>query len=346
MPQLGRLRSAARGRCIDRPAVRAPGGWSPRSRRSSSATIPAALAVIVALVGRARRRGCCGCARCTRSGAARPRLMALFFVVLVALIGGARAARAVVRLLRLDRLPLRRAAGGPPADRGRRGDRARDGDLADRRPAGHRRRRVARHLDRHRVHQPRCGRGDHVVRAARGASATPSASSAIAELAEANGKLEAALQENAGLHAQLLAQAREAGVLDERQRMAREIHDTLAQGLTGIVTQLEAAEHAGDAVPERRRHLAAAQRLGPRQPHRGPPLGAGDAPGGARPRAAAGGARRRRRALDGAHRRRRRADHDRRPRPMLPEIEVDAAAHRAGGARQRRARTPRPPASA
>ena len=33
-------------------------------------------------------------------------------------------------------------------------------------------------------------------------------------------RLEAALEENAGLHAQLLTQAREAGVLDERQRMA------------------------------------------------------------------------------------------------------------------------------
>ena len=33
-------------------------------------------------------------------------------------------------------------------------------------------------------------------------------------------------------------------MLDERQRMAREIHDTLAQGLTGIVTQLQAAEQA------------------------------------------------------------------------------------------------------
>ena len=52
--------------------------------------------------------------------------------------------------------------------------------------------------------------------------------------------------ENAGLHAQLLTQAREAGVLDERQRMAREIHDTIAQGLTGIITQLEAADQARD----------------------------------------------------------------------------------------------------
>jgi signal transduction histidine kinase len=54
-------------------------------------------------------------------------------------------------------------------------------------------------------------------------------------------ELEAAVEENAGLHAQLHTSAREAGKLDERQRMAGEIHDTLAQGLTGIITQLEAS---------------------------------------------------------------------------------------------------------
>ncbi|GIH97035.1 sensor histidine kinase [Planobispora siamensis] len=58
--------------------------------------------------------------------------------------------------------------------------------------------------------------------------------------------LEAAMKANADLHAQLTTQAHEAGVLDERQRMAREIHDTLAQGLTGIITQLQAAKRAGD----------------------------------------------------------------------------------------------------
>jgi signal transduction histidine kinase len=68
-------------------------------------------------------------------------------------------------------------------------------------------------------------------------------------------RLEAALEENAGLHAQLLAQAREAGVLDERQRMAAEIHDTIAQGLTGIVTQLEAAEQARDRPEAWQRHV-------------------------------------------------------------------------------------------
>jgi signal transduction histidine kinase len=69
-------------------------------------------------------------------------------------------------------------------------------------------------------------------------------------------RLEATLEENAGLHAQLLVQAREAGVLDERQRMARELHDTLAQGLAGIITQLEAAEQSGDEG-----HLQTARQL-------------------------------------------------------------------------------------
>jgi signal transduction histidine kinase len=84
---------------------------------------------------------------------------------------------------------------------------------------------------------------------------------ALHELSKANHRLEATLAENAGLHRQLLAQAREAGILDERQRMAREIHDTLAQGLTGIITQLQAAEHACDDPPGWRRHFAAATGL-------------------------------------------------------------------------------------
>ncbi len=57
-------------------------------------------------------------------------------------------------------------------------------------------------------------------------------------------RLRTTLRENEGLQAQLLLQAREAGVHDERERMAREIHDTLAQGFVGIITQLQAAERA------------------------------------------------------------------------------------------------------
>jgi signal transduction histidine kinase len=55
------------------------------------------------------------------------------------------------------------------------------------------------------------------------------------------------------LHAQLLSQAREAGVLEERQRMAREIHDTLAQGLIGIITQLEAVQQSAPGAARERR---------------------------------------------------------------------------------------------
>ncbi len=90
-------------------------------------------------------------------------------------------------------------------------------------------------------------------------------SKSLAELSEVNRRLEATIAENEGLHRQLLAQAREAGVLDERRRMAREIHDTLAQGLTGIVTQLQAAEQAAAQAPDGptgwQRHVAAATQL-------------------------------------------------------------------------------------
>jgi len=72
---------------------------------------------------------------------------------------------------------------------------------------------------------------------------------ALTELGAANRRLEATIAENEGLHQQLVARAREAGMLDERQRMAREIHDTLAQGLTGIVTQLQAADRATQRSP-------------------------------------------------------------------------------------------------
>lgn len=84
---------------------------------------------------------------------------------------------------------------------------------------------------------------------------------ALADAREANRRLEASLAENAALHERLLAQARAAGVVDERQRMAREIHDTLAQGLTGIITQLQAAEQAGGDPAGWRRHVASATAL-------------------------------------------------------------------------------------
>jgi signal transduction histidine kinase len=82
----------------------------------------------------------------------------------------------------------------------------------------------------------------------------------VDELTGVNARLEATLRENEALQERLLTRAREDAVADERQRMARELHDTLAQGLAGIITQLEAAEQARD-TPAWQRHLDRARAL-------------------------------------------------------------------------------------
>lgn len=107
---------------------------------------------------------------------------------------------------------------------------------------------------------------------------------ALVALEEAHRRLQEATDANAALQAQLLDQARESGTLAERQRVAREIHDTIAQGLAGILTQLQAAEPAlppGSAARDRvltaerlaRESLVEARRtvraLGPEQLERG-----------------------------------------------------------------------------
>lgn len=101
---------------------------------------------------------------------------------------------------------------------------------------------------------------------------------ALAEVSQANRDLEAMLAENAALHERLLAQAREAGVLDERQRMAREIHDTLAQGLTGIITQLQAVEQVGGDPAQWQPARRGRDRAGPRESVGGAPIGPRAAP--------------------------------------------------------------------
>jgi signal transduction histidine kinase len=73
-------------------------------------------------------------------------------------------------------------------------------------------------------------------------------------------QLQDALAENRGLQEQLVIQAREAGVLDERARLAGEIHDTLAQALAGILTQLEAADRGGE-LRQANGHVAQARAL-------------------------------------------------------------------------------------
>ena len=67
----------------------------------------------------------------------------------------------------------------------------------------------------------------------------------IGELTDANAALRAASAANTRLREQLVEQARHAGVQQERQRMAREIHDTLAQDLSAVGAQLEVALTAG-----------------------------------------------------------------------------------------------------
>ncbi len=71
----------------------------------------------------------------------------------------------------------------------------------------------------------------------------------------------------------LSAESREAAIIGERNRMARDIHDTLAQGFTGVIVQLEAAadatskglaneadEHLGRAADLARESLKEARR--------------------------------------------------------------------------------------
>jgi signal transduction histidine kinase len=81
----------------------------------------------------------------------------------------------------------------------------------------------------------------------------------IGQLEETNTRLEQALSENAELQARLVNQARESGVHDERERLALEIHDTLAQSLTGIVTQLQAVSDV--EAPANREHIKRAADL-------------------------------------------------------------------------------------
>src|SRR5205814_768143 len=48
---------------------------------------------------------------------------------------------------------------------------------------------------------------------------------------------------------QSLAEARHQAVLEERNRIARDIHDTLAQGFAGILMQLQSVQRAAGSLP-------------------------------------------------------------------------------------------------
>ncbi|GAA4024028.1 sensor histidine kinase [Allokutzneria multivorans] len=60
--------------------------------------------------------------------------------------------------------------------------------------------------------------------------------------------------------AELAVASRHAGVLEERERLARELHDTVAQSFTSIVTHLEAADQAfDDRAEDAREHVLTAR---------------------------------------------------------------------------------------
>jgi signal transduction histidine kinase len=57
---------------------------------------------------------------------------------------------------------------------------------------------------------------------------------------------QAVVEQLSATRAELAAASRQAGQAEERQRLAHELHDTLAQGLSGVILQLEAAEQQLD----------------------------------------------------------------------------------------------------
>jgi signal transduction histidine kinase len=73
-------------------------------------------------------------------------------------------------------------------------------------------------------------------------------------------ELRRAIEELQATRSELARAERQEGVLQERQRLAAEIHDTLAQGLASIVMHLEAAEQALMASPSTaREHMVRAR---------------------------------------------------------------------------------------
>lgn len=68
----------------------------------------------------------------------------------------------------------------------------------------------------------------------------------VQEREAAASRLAEVSRRNQELQDQLLEQAHRQGILQERERLSREIHDTVAQDLVAIVSQLEAIDAEGD----------------------------------------------------------------------------------------------------
>jgi signal transduction histidine kinase len=70
---------------------------------------------------------------------------------------------------------------------------------------------------------------------------------AIQDLHRQGQARQALVEQLSATRAELAAASRMAGRVEERQRLAHELHDTLTQGLSGVIMQLEAAEQDLDA---------------------------------------------------------------------------------------------------
>ncbi|UVY83001.1 sensor histidine kinase [Brachybacterium sp. NBEC-018] len=83
----------------------------------------------------------------------------------------------------------------------------------------------------------------------------------IAQREEALAERDRTAQDNARLQQELVDRAHDRGVSAERERLSREIHDTVAQGLVGVIRQLEAVgDGLGAAEGERVRRAEEAAR--------------------------------------------------------------------------------------
>ncbi len=91
----------------------------------------------------------------------------------------------------------------------------------------------------------------YVILYRRQADAREEAQNLAAELEVANRQL-----------SEYATQVEDLTIANERQRMARELHDTLSQGLTGIILQLEAVEaHLNNSRPEKAKAIIANAKL-------------------------------------------------------------------------------------
>lgn len=104
---------------------------------------------------------------------------------------------------------------------------------------------------------------DNVAAIVGGGVLASAAGWSIRALESSRDRLERALAANRALQEQLVTDARESGRTAERARLSAELHDTVAAGLTGVLSQLEATDaalEAGHPARERVRISADAAR--------------------------------------------------------------------------------------